>query len=129
MKNRYGRFCISFHDPGTGYHGTLFFQVLTYHKYYGYLQVACSFFALLTVIVYAILWEKQNVHGYTIMAYSLTVFFLFIFLGVSYLTTEHNPELPGTVGCKILGTITHFLFISMFSWLAMISLDLWLTFR
>jgi len=29
------------------------------------------FFALLTVIVYVILWEKQNVHGYTIMAYSL----------------------------------------------------------
>jgi len=98
-------------------------------RYYGYLPVVCSFFALLTVIVYVILWEKQNVHGYTIMAYSLTVFLPIHLSWVSHLTTVYNPELPGTVGCKILGTITHFLFISMFSWLTMISLDLWLTFR
>jgi hypothetical protein len=54
------------------------------------------------VIVYFLLFSKQNIHGWTTMSHSATVFFMFVFLGIAHLTKD-SEEIHDSLGCKFIG--------------------------
>ena len=43
-----------------------------------------AFFLLLTAVVYVLLWDKHNVHGRTISCHVSSMFFLYVFLALSF---------------------------------------------
>ncbi|CAG7730105.1 unnamed protein product, partial [Allacma fusca] len=57
---------------------------LTPSKIYLPTLITSSIFALLTVIVYCLLWDKQNIHGWTITTFSICVFFNLITSAFAY---------------------------------------------
>ncbi|CAL8129819.1 unnamed protein product [Orchesella dallaii] len=90
---------------------------------------------LATAVIHFLLWEKQNIHAWTILCYviSLTLFY-------ACLLTIHIEETRKRVSanyvpflserwCFSLGIITHFMGIFSFAWLSIINFDLWWTFR
>lgn len=115
-----------------------------------------SFFLFVTGLVYILLWEKQNIHGWTVLSFVLAMFFMFIFLAWSHLAamlhkSNANPHFaPPPLVCRcvgkenknghvfhygnlilmnLIGALAHFFFLATFCWLAIINVDLWLTFK
>ncbi|OXA38136.1 G-protein coupled receptor Mth [Folsomia candida] len=94
-----------------------------------------SFFLFVTGLVYILLWEKQNIHGWTVLSFVLAMFFMFIFLAWSHLAamlhkSNANPHFaPPPLVCRCVGALAHFFFLATFCWLAIINVDLWLTFK
>ncbi len=71
------------------------------------MSITTSVFALVTVIAYLLLFDKQNVHGWTTMSHSASVFCFFVLLGAAHLSKEESEEIHGTPGCKFIGIFTH----------------------
>ncbi|CAL8094087.1 unnamed protein product [Orchesella dallaii] len=87
-------------------------------------------FLLLTVALYLLIWEKHNIHGWTIFSFVITMFLMYIFLGTSHLLSiSGNSDLSGSAGCRLVGILAHFFYLSTMCWLTIINVDLWLTFR
>lgn len=95
------------------------------------------FFLLITAIVHFLLWEKQNIHAWTILCYviSLTGFYsclLAIYVDETRkrMYPDHfTPFISEGWWCYALGLVTHFMGVFAFSWLSVINFDLWWTFR
>ncbi|CAG7722529.1 unnamed protein product [Allacma fusca] len=93
-----------------------------------------AFFLFLTALVYGLLWDKHNVHGWTIFAYVTSMFFLYALLGASNVVgmrgeAEDYDPMQDRLICFIIGISGHLFFISTFCWLTLINFDLWSTFR
>ncbi|XP_018306091.1 G-protein coupled receptor Mth2 [Mycetomoellerius zeteki] len=82
-------------------------------------------FLLLTFIIYSILPELQNMHGYTLRAY---VGSLFITDAIMYYR-QQDTELAQADYCVVLAYIFNFFFLSSFFWLNVTYFDIWWTFR
>lgn len=94
--------------------------------------VISSIFLLLTFIVYAFVLKQKNVHSWTTMGLTGTMFFMYIFLSISHFITAHEYRAEdGKIAarCKAIGILAHFFFLSMFCWLTAVCFDLWWTFR
>ncbi|ODM89681.1 G-protein coupled receptor Mth2 [Orchesella cincta] len=97
---------------------------------YGSVMLLSSIFLLLTILTYIALWERQSVHGWTIVSHTVSLFFMYIFLGIAHIIgVTYGHEYLGSPGCIGIGIVTHFFFLATFCWLLLISVDLWLTFR
>ncbi|CAL8095353.1 unnamed protein product [Orchesella dallaii] len=97
---------------------------------YGSVMLVSSVFLLLTILTYIALWERQSVHGWTIVSHTVSLFLMYIFLGIAHIVgVTHGHEFLGSPGCIGIGIVTHFFFLATFCWLFLISVDLWLTFR
>ena len=48
-----------------------------------------AFFLLLTAVVYIFLWDKHNVHGWTVSCHVSSMFFLYVFLATSYFLGQY----------------------------------------
>ncbi|XP_011171921.2 G-protein coupled receptor Mth2 [Solenopsis invicta] len=83
-------------------------------------------FLLLTFVVYSILPELQNIHGYTIRAYAGS---LFITYTIMYCGQQVSELQVDEKTCIILAYILNFSFLSSFFWLNVICFDIWWTFR
>ncbi|XP_071649039.1 G-protein coupled receptor Mth2-like isoform X1 [Temnothorax longispinosus] len=82
-------------------------------------------FLLLTFIVYSILPELQNMHGYTLRAHVAS---LFVTYAIMYFG-QQNFELSEWRYCVPLAYIFNFSFLSTFFWLNVTCFDIWWTFR
>ncbi|XP_018056323.1 PREDICTED: G-protein coupled receptor Mth2-like isoform X1 [Atta colombica] len=82
-------------------------------------------FLLLTFIVYSILPELRNVHGYTLRAHvgSLFITYAIIYFG------QQVSGLAEMKYCVALAYIFNFFFLSSFFWLNVTCFDIWWTFR
>lgn len=68
------------------------------------LMLIGSFFLLLTIVIFLLIWEKHNIHAWTIFAFVCSMFMMFIFLAVSHLTSSSGDyNLSGTNRCKSIG--------------------------
>lgn len=97
---------------------------------YGNVMITSSIFSLLTVVVYCILKEKQNIHGWTIASYALSIFFMYIFLGLAHLIRYYrSDDVLKTTSCVAVGIASHLFSLASFMWLFLINWDIWWTFR
>ncbi|XP_024889439.1 G-protein coupled receptor Mth2-like isoform X2 [Temnothorax curvispinosus] len=82
-------------------------------------------FLLTTFVVYSILPELQNMHGYTLRGYVGSLF-------VAYMSLAVIQQIPQTslsdAACIILAFIIHFSFLASFFWLNVMCFDIWWTF-
>ncbi|CAL8093003.1 unnamed protein product [Orchesella dallaii] len=103
----------------------------TYKSFiFGVLLLVTSVFPLITSVVYLLLWKRQNVHGWTICCTSASLFFMYIFQGIAHLLGVLLEEaVLNTFICQLIGIFTHFFMMATFTWLTVMSCDLWLTFR
>ncbi|CAL8081523.1 unnamed protein product [Orchesella dallaii] len=106
-------------------------RIIWPHYIYISTYSVASVFLLLTATVYIILWDKQNIHGWTIISFVISQFFLFIFLSVStgLSLVMYQQEASKTFYCIGSAVLAHFFFLSTFCWLTIINLDLWWTFK
>ncbi|EZA60431.1 G-protein coupled receptor Mth2 [Ooceraea biroi] len=83
-------------------------------------------FLFATVVVYSILPELQNTHGYTLRAHSGALCIAYISLAMYQQYTL--PQL-GYTYCLILGYLFTFSFTASFFWLNIMCFDIWWIFR
>ena len=114
---------------------------------YPYIFYISSIFLIATFMVYAIIPElRNNVHGISIMCQVASLAVMYIGLGTiknnldisdgaciglgillkSYSLDTYNS---GLCMIFILATVTHFAYLSSFTWLTVMSFDIWWTFR
>jgi hypothetical protein len=89
---------------------TVFQQVEWIPKLYITVMFISSSFLFITVLVYLLIWNIHNIHGWTVFSLSVSMFFMLIFLGTSramQLTLERN-EASGSGSCVFVG-MSHFL--------------------
>ena len=123
---------------------------------YAAAKIISCLFLLATLVVHFLLWKRQNVHGWTLMSYCLTLFFTYFLYVCKYFHSfwatrnvqadplcviigECNLEFSKfstsffTSDCSqcfvFPGTAITFFFISTFCWMTMINFDLWWTLR
>ncbi|ODN00286.1 G-protein coupled receptor Mth2 [Orchesella cincta] len=88
-----------------------------------------------TAVIHFLLWEKQNIHAWTILCYVITLTFFYACLLTIYIeetrkrVSVHYVPFFSKCWCFSLGVITHFMGIFSFAWLSIINFDLWWTFR
>ncbi|XP_046644908.1 G-protein coupled receptor Mth2-like isoform X2 [Daphnia pulicaria] len=92
-------------------------------KVFPYFLFLSSLFLTATFVVYAMIPEIRNIHGVTIMCHVASLAVMYIGLCVIQL----GPQLPDGV-CVGLAVIVHFTFLSTFTWLNVMSFDIWWTF-
>ncbi|CAG7732242.1 unnamed protein product [Allacma fusca] len=89
-----------------------------------------SAFLFLTFLAYAVLWKEQTIQGWIVMSHTATMFFWYFLLGVSILS---DPKMPNrylrSKLCVTFGILQHFFALSNFCWLAVISFNLFWSFR
>ncbi|XP_036138668.1 G-protein coupled receptor Mth2 isoform X2 [Monomorium pharaonis] len=83
-------------------------------------------FLLLTFVIYSILPELQNMHGYTLRAHVAS---LFITYAIMYFGQQVSGLADDTTFCISLAYIFNFFFLSSFFWLNVTCFDIWSTFR
>ncbi|XP_011634444.1 G-protein coupled receptor Mth2-like [Pogonomyrmex barbatus] len=81
-------------------------------------------FLLLTFVMYSILPELQNMHGYTLRAHVASLFVTYIIMPFGQQIDLRESKL-----CIPLAYILNFSFLSSFFWLNIICFDIWWTFR
>lgn len=114
-------------------------------------------FLFLTAFLYLLIWEKHNIHGWTIFAFVCTMMLMFIFLAISKISSltwtrdefgesstctaygyffkiSLNQQIAGIHNLSnimwwFLGILSHFFYLATICWLTVINVDLWLTFR
>ncbi|XP_011867536.1 PREDICTED: G-protein coupled receptor Mth2-like isoform X2 [Vollenhovia emeryi] len=82
-------------------------------------------FLLLTFVVYSILPELRNMHGYTLRAHVAS---LFVTYAIMYFG-QQTSALAAWKYCVPLAYIFNFSFLSSFFWLNVTCFDIWWTFR
>ncbi|XP_057366331.1 LOW QUALITY PROTEIN: G-protein coupled receptor Mth2-like [Daphnia carinata] len=92
-------------------------------KVFPYLLLVSSLFLVATFVVYAIIPEIRNIHGVTIMCHVASLAVMYIGLCVIQL----GSEMPDGA-CVGLAVVVHFAFLSTFTWLNVMSFDIWWTF-
>ncbi|CAG7828750.1 unnamed protein product [Allacma fusca] len=89
----------------------------------------CAIIHLATILVYISLWSKQNVHGWTVMAFSFSQLFLYVFLCIllgSFVFGDVAVALLDLTNlCVTIGVLHHFFSISTFSWTTVMTFDVW----
>ncbi|XP_025995097.1 G-protein coupled receptor Mth2 [Solenopsis invicta] len=85
-------------------------------------------FLLLTFVIYSILPELQNMHGYTLRAYVASLFITYAIMYCGHQVSELQ-EVDDKIYCITLAYILNFFFLSTFFWLNVICFDIWWTFR
>ncbi|KNC34952.1 putative G-protein coupled receptor Mth-like 11 [Lucilia cuprina] len=93
-------------------------------KFNYYLQVLSVIFLILTIIVYCSIPELLNVHGKCLLTYAGCLAMSFSIFSFINLSEIRFPIAP----CLILGYLNLFLQLSHFSWLGIISYDIWKSF-
>ncbi|CAL8146649.1 unnamed protein product [Orchesella dallaii] len=89
-----------------------------------------AIFHFLTSLVYLITWSKQNIYGRTLCSCTVALFFMQIFLGTAHLLgIIGDEETRESTYCFLNGVAAHFFFIAAFTWLLILNINLWLTFR
>lgn len=102
-----------------------------------------SVFLIATFVIYLILPRLRNVHGLTVMCYAASLAAMYIGHGVNQLSRGLT-----TTSCILLGisltksntvfhslnecfkaSLNHLTFLSSFTWLNVMSLDIWLTLK
>lgn len=91
---------------------------------YPYFLFVSSLFLIATFIVHALLPELRNTHGVTVMCHAASMSVMYIGLA----TIQLNPYLPDDV-CIGLAVLVHFAFLATFTWLNVLSFDIWWTFN
>ncbi|XP_024891521.1 G-protein coupled receptor Mth2-like [Temnothorax curvispinosus] len=94
--------------------------------YYYVGLIISSPFLLTTFVVYSILPELQNMHGYTLRGYVGSLFAAYTFLAVIQLTARTSIS---DTACIILAYIIYFSFMASFFWLNVMCFDIWWTFK
>ena len=84
----------------------LFLQSKPQSILYSVLFVFSCFFLIITLAVYILLWNKQTVHGWTLMSYIVSLFFMYMFFlmtHISQFVLKRGPS--GGLGdfCKFIG--------------------------
>lgn len=92
-------------------------------KVFPYFLFVSSLFLIATFVVYAMIPEIRNIHGVTIMCHVASLAVMYIGLCVIQL----GSEMPDGA-CVGLAVIVHFTFLSTFTWLNVMSFDIWWTF-
>lgn len=82
-------------------------------------------FLLATFVVYSILPELWNMHGYTLRGYVGSLFVAYMVLVVLQLT---QPDAIEYSVCITLAFVIHFSFLASFFWLNVMCFDIWWTF-
>ncbi|CAK1551260.1 unnamed protein product [Leptosia nina] len=121
------KFCADFAPDDYG-NLTVFFWVYTEtvvenNDYYYIALLVSSFFLALLLIVYAILPELRNMQGKVLMSYVASL--LGAFLSLVAMQIGSYPKET----CVALSTIIYFFFLAAFSWMNVMSYDIWWTFR
>ncbi|CAL8129822.1 unnamed protein product [Orchesella dallaii] len=96
-------------------------------RLYASVNLVSTFFLLLTAIVYVILWEHQNIHGWLQYSYVISLLCANIFLSVVQFA-PHSLQIECLVCCRIMGSLIHFSYLSAFFWLTSMNFDLFWTF-
>lgn len=65
--------------------------------------IVASAFLLVTILVYILLWEKQNVHGFTSLAYFASMFGMYIFTALRRLDYLMFFQNEMGYGCFAIG--------------------------
>ena len=103
-------------------------MVLSYKSIFRSLYTICAsvscFFLILTAIVYIKLPELNNLHGKIIMSNVVTITLLTLYLLIVYNVTDYLSD----TFCIIIGNVGYFLTMSMFTWMTVLSFDLFWTF-
>ncbi|KYM98041.1 G-protein coupled receptor Mth2 [Cyphomyrmex costatus] len=82
-------------------------------------------FLLATFVVYSILPELWNMHGYTLRGYVGSLFVAYTSLAIIQLTRQALISIPI---CITFAFIIHFSFLASFFWLNVMCFDIWWTF-
>ncbi|CAL1687354.1 unnamed protein product [Lasius platythorax] len=90
------------------------------------LNIVSLLFLLMTFMVYSILPELRNIHGYMLRRYVGSLFVG----GIFYLVIQ-LIEIPniGNYACFVIAFVTYFFLLASYFWLNVISFDMWQTFR
>ncbi|XP_039302642.1 G-protein coupled receptor Mth2 [Solenopsis invicta] len=85
-------------------------------------------FLLVTFVVYSILSELQNMHGYTLRAHIASLFIAYVitFCGQQVSELQYADD---EISCITLAYILNFFFLSTFFWLNVTFFDIWWKFR
>ncbi|XP_029174997.1 G-protein coupled receptor Mth2-like isoform X2 [Nylanderia fulva] len=93
---------------------------------YSILNIACLLFLVVVILVYSILPELRNEHGFMLRNYCACLFIAFVIDIVRVLHLKENLSYPV---CITIGFLTYFWFMSCYFWLSIMSFNMWRTFR
>ncbi|XP_045498639.1 G-protein coupled receptor Mth2-like [Colias croceus] len=93
----------------------------TYYQTSG--LIISSIFLFLLFLVYCVLPELRNIGGMVLMAYVISLMGAFVSLTVMNLSTLRETD------CIVITTFIYFFFLSAFTWMNVMSFDIWWTFR
>ncbi|CAG7817338.1 unnamed protein product [Allacma fusca] len=89
----------------------------------------CALIYLLIIIIYSSIWEKQNVQGWTIMAFATSQFFVYVFIwtlvGSVVFGSLQDVLLENESLCVFIGITHYFFLISTFTWTLVLTFDVW----
>ncbi|OXA40525.1 G-protein coupled receptor Mth [Folsomia candida] len=87
-------------------------------------------FLLVTVIVYILLWGKQNVHGWTLFSHTLAMLLFYLLQGITNAVSRlYDSDDNASTSCMLIGIANHYFALASFCWMTMINYDLWSMFR
>ncbi|CAG7817385.1 unnamed protein product, partial [Allacma fusca] len=104
-------------------------------RFYGKILFPFTFVGTLVyaaiVIIYGLIWKNQNVHGWTIFTLSLCYMIQLMLELASYLKNNLYGEHFHTesTACTVMGLLTQFFATAQYSWMAIMSFDIWMTIR
>ncbi|XP_029163534.1 G-protein coupled receptor Mth2-like isoform X2 [Nylanderia fulva] len=93
---------------------------------YAGLHVVCILFMVLVFLVYSILPELRNVHGFMLRNYSAVSIVALIINIVKLM--QYNAEIPYPA-CVTIAFLEYYFLMSTFFWLSAMSFNMWWTFR
>ncbi|CAL8098246.1 unnamed protein product [Orchesella dallaii] len=101
---------------------------------YAIVSIIASLFLLAIIFIYLILPEKRNFYGLVVLSYVLSMLFSYIlYTGAHFVTLFPNPEFTGLGKrgpiCMTIAIGSHYFLFSSYSWLTVLNIDLWRTFK
>ena len=72
---------------------------------YAWIFFISSVFYFITGLVYGLLWETHNIHGWTVFGLVVSRFFLCVFLGLANAFDVNEYQIQKTFTCKAVGEI------------------------
>lgn len=70
-------------------------------------MLSSSLFLLLIIVVYGLLWQQQNIHGWTVVGHTTSMFFTYIFVGLAHIMRIKLVHLVGTITCYVIGELNN----------------------
>ena len=93
-----------------------------------WLLFTSSTFLIATFVVYVSIGElRNNHHGLTVMGYTASMAVSYIFIGILQIRSDLSYHMPEV--CVGMAIVTHFCFLATFTWLNVMSFEIWLSFR